>query len=458
MYQRIGFKRAIAAAALAAMSITGFGEPARAQSGGGLNLIRDAEIEATIRAFATPIWADAGLQPDAVTINLVNDRTLNAYVAGGQNMFVHTGLLLRADNAGQLLGVLAHETGHIAHGDLAKIPGEMRAALITSLLSIVAGAAAAASTGQGSGVNAGILAGQSLAERNFFAFSRGVEAAADQAGVNFLDDTHMSSAGFLRFMEVLQHQELLSTNRQDPYLRTHPLTLERIEFLRNHAATSPWTSVPVPADYADRFDRMRAKLWGFLDPPEQTLRRFPAGDHAVTARYARAIAYYREADLPRALPLIDGLIAEEPNNPWFQELKGQMLFENGKVADAVAPYARAVELAPTSALLRVESAQVRIETENPALLKPAVADLIEASHREHDMPLLWNLLAIGYGRDGQLGQAAVAQAEGALLDDRFSRAREEARKAMRLLPVGSPGWQRAQDIESDATNAIKKRE
>lgn len=440
-----------------ALALGSAGDNARAQQAPSLSFLRDAEIEADLRAMAAPLWRTAGLQPDAVSIILINDRTLNAFVAGGQNIFVHSGLLLRARGVSEVLGVLAHETGHIAHGDLAKLPEARRSALATTLLSTLAGAAAAIASGQPEAAAGGVLAGQSMAARNFFAFSRSAESAADQAGISYLDANHLSSQGLLNFMETLEHEEALSPHLRDPYLLTHPLTTERIDILRNHAVNSPWTSAPIPPETAERFNRLRAKLAAFLNPPQQTLNRIPANDPTIAARYGRAIAYYRQADLARALPLIEGLIAAEPKNPYFYELKGQMLFENGRVADAVAPYQRAANLAPESALIGLELAQTQIETEDPALLPPSVTALVEASHRERDIPLLWRLLAVGYGRLGQLGQAAVAQAEESSLLGNQPRARDEARRAMRLLAQGSPGWLRAQDLDIAATNALDQR-
>lgn len=454
------FKKAIAMVAALALSCGTLG-PARAQAPGGLALIRDTEIEAIIRQFATPLWTAAGLDPDAVHIMLVNDRSLNAFVAGGQNLFLNTGLLVRAEHAGQVIGVIAHETGHMAGGHLARMPEALRNAFITSLVTtILAGAAAAASNGgnKGEGIAGAVIGGQTQGARSFFSFTRSQENSADQAGVTFLERTGQSAKGFLEFMEILQNQEFMSANRQDPYMRTHPLTEERVEFLRHQVALSKYTGVPVRPEFVAMHKRIKAKLIGFQDPLQRVMAAYPESDTSIEGRYARAIAYYRVPDLNHALSLIDGLIKDEPNNPYFHELKGQMLFENGRAADALGPYKRASELAPRAPLIRGDLAQVMLELNDPAQVKPAMAQLQEATRLEPDVPRYWRSLAVAYGRDNQIGMAAMALAEQAMLEGRRFDARGQARRAMKLLPEGSPGWLRAQDVESQAMRDIKKRE
>lgn len=424
----------------------------------GLALVRDTEIEADIRIMATPLFEAAGLEPKAVNIILVNDRSLNAFVAAGQNLFINTGLIIRTEDAGQLIGVIAHETGHIAGGHLARQPDALENALVTSLLSMVVGAAAAVAAQNSSGVMAGMMAGESMAMRNYFSFTRGIEASADQAGVNFLDRTQQSSRGFLSFMQLLQGQEFLSTNRQDPYLRTHPLSSSRVDFLRGHVATSPWSDVPLPPAFVLAHQRMRGKLVGFLDVPTTTLARFPATDTRLEARYARAVAYYRIPDVASAVKEIDALIKDYPNDPYFYELKGQVLFENGKVTDALPSYQKAAQLLPTAPLIRIDLAQVMLETNDPQYLAPALSQLLDASTREADMPKLWRLMAVAYGRKGDLGNAASALAQQALLEGRRDDARDQARRAMRLLPSGTPGWLRAQDIETTALRRTRRQQ
>ncbi len=419
-----------------------------------LSFIRDAEIENTIRTYAAPLFQAAGLEPSDVRIYLVNDRSLNAFVAGGQRLFINTGLIMRSKHAGQVIGVIAHETGHIAGGHLSRLHAAIANSTAQSILALVIGAAAAIGTGRGDVGSAIIAGGQSMGIRSFLHYNRTQESAADQAALRFLDATGQSSRGLLEFMDLLGAQELLSADRQDPYLRTHPLSRERVDAVQAHLSRSPNRDKPQPARIRALHRRMLAKLYAFLEPVPRTLRRYAESDTGLDARYARAIAYYRKPDLGKALPLIDGLIAERPEDPYFHELKGQMLFENGRAAEALKPYETAVRLLPRSPLLRRGLAQVQLELGDPALLEPAIRNLRAAVQRDSEAPFTWRQLAIAYGRRGDMGMSAVALAEEALLKGDARQARYHAGKAEKLLPRGSIGWLQAQDI----LQAAKKKE
>ena len=419
-----------------------------------LSFIRDAEIENTIRTYAAPLFQAAGLEPSDVRIYLVNDRSLNAFVAGGQRLFINTGLIMRSKHAGQVIGVIAHETGHIAGGHLSRLQAAIANSTAQSILALVIGAAAVIGTGRGD-VGAAIVAGgQSMGLRSFLHYNRTQESAADQAALRFLDATGQSSRGLLEFMELLGAQDLLSADRQDPYLRTHPLSRERVDAVQAHLSRSPNRDKAQPARIQELHRRMLAKLYAFLEPVPRTLRRYADSDTGLAARYARAIAYYRKPDLGKALPLIDGLIAERPEDPYFHELKGQMLFENGRAAEALKPYETAVRLLPRSPLLRRGLAQVQLELGDPALIEPAIRNLRAALQRDAETPFTWRQLAIAYGRRGDMGMSAVALAEEALLKGDARQARYHAGKAGKLLPRGSIGWLQAQDI----LQAAKKKE
>ena len=415
-----------------------------------ISFIRDAEIEETIRVFATPVFQAAGLDPSAIKVHLVNDKSLNAFVAGGQQLFLNTGLLMRSTDADQVIGVIAHETGHIAGGHLSRTQEAMRNSSAQSIVAFVIGAAAAIGTGRPDVGQAIISGGSQVGARSFLQYSRTQEGAADQAAVRFLDAAGLSSRGLLEFMEILEDQELLSPTRQDPYVRSHPIARDRIEFLMTHVAQSPYSDKPTPPNLESMHLRMRAKLHGFLEPLAVTLRRYKESDDSLTSRYARAIAYYRKPDLDKALPLIDGLIAQHPIDPYFHELKGQMLFENGRIEEALEPYETATRLLPHAPLLRASLARIQLELNRPALLEPAIANLRAVLRKEKDDPFLWRLLAIAYGRDGQMGESALAMAEEGMMKGDIAAARHHAARAQKLLPRGSAGWLKAEDVLSTA--------
>lgn len=438
--------------------------PAAAQE---LGFIRDAEIETTIRQYATPLFQQAGVDPNAVHIFIVQDPTLNAFVAEGLNLFINTGLIIATDDPGQLIGVIAHECGHIAGGHLVRSQEAISNAMTSGLAAMVLGVAAAIAAGHqdqsaarqgipGAYAPTGALlpavmgASSELAYKQFASFSRTVEGSADTAGLTFLDNLHMSARGMLAFMEKLEGEELLVTSRQDPYVRTHPLTADRVEEIRHHVENSPWSDVPTPPEFTEPHQRMRAKLAAFLSPPNSILYKYKESDTSISARYARAIAYYRIPDLAHALPLIDGLIAERPNDPYFHELRGQMLYENARAAEAIPEYKIAVAGLPDNALLRQELGQVEVESDDPTQLADAKQQLTIATRKDPEDAGSWRLLATAYGRDGDEVMAAAGMAEYALLVGRYSEALWDANKALKGLKHGTPIAIRMEDVRAQA--------
>ncbi len=441
MKPNILFHTLIAVVILVASTIT----PASARS---ISFIRDTEIENTIRTYATPLFEAAGLDPASVRIFLVNDRSLNAFVAGGQNLFINTGLLMRAEDAGQVIGVIAHEAGHIAGGHLSRVHDALERGAAETILALVLGAAAGLATGRPDLAGAIIGGGQNVAVRNFLQYSRTQEGAADAAALSYLDETEQSARGLMEFFEVLSGQELLSPSRQDPYIRTHPLTRERIEAVKAHVATSEYSDRPLPESTRGLHARMRAKLFAFLDDPQYTMRRYPPNDDRLVARYARAVAYHRAADLDAALAEIEPLLAQYPEDPYFHELKGQILFESGRVDAAYEPYQTAAMLLPDAPLIRANLAQVQIAKGDPESLRRAVENLEASLRYERQRPSVWRQLGIAQGRLGNEAESALALAEEAMLRQKYPEAKFHAGKAEQMFPQGSPGWLKAQDILS----------
>ena len=409
-------------------------------------LLRDAETENNIKTMAAPIWRAAGLEPSDVGIYLVQDNQLNSFVAGGQAIFINSGLVLRAENPNQLIGVVAHETGHIAGGHVLRAKEAMRNASIESIIAMVAAAGASVLGRSG----APLLGAAGVGERSFLQFSIAQEATADHAALNFLDRSCQSARGLLKFFEILQSNELLAGERQESWVRTHPLTQQRVQYIRDHVQQARCSNTPDSPDSVELLRRIKAKLHAFLDDPSKTLSTYPTSDRSPIARYARAIAYYRMPKLDLALPEIDGLIRDFPNDPYYRELKGQMLFENGRVRDAMRPYEDAVKLAPSAALLRISLSQVYIESGDPALNKRAIAYLNDASRAEGRESQIWRFLAVAYGRDNQIGMAALSLAEEALANGKKKDATQQALRAKQMLTKNSPSYFRADDIHHEA--------
>lgn len=429
----------------AALGTLALATPALAQN---ISLIRDAEIEATVRAYANPIFAAAGLNSQSIRIHLVSDDRLNAFVAGGQRIFIHTGLLIAAQDPEQVVGVIAHEAGHIAGGHLIRLQEELHNAEARSVAAFVLGTAAAIAVGDPRIASAVNIAGQQVAMTSLLQYSRTQESVADLAALKYLDRTGQSAHGLLAFLETMQKREAFGQAARNPYLSTHPLTHERIAAVASHLALSRHSETRLSTELIARHDRMRAKLIGFTRQLDYVERDYPRSDKTVPARYARAIALFRRGYIDQALPIIDGLLNAQPTDPFFHELKGQMLFENGRVHAAVEPYREAVRLAPSEPLLRIGFAQAAIETGDDVLLAEATSHLDEALRREPNLGAGWRLLVIAYGRQGQTGNMELARAELALLRGQPSEALHFAERAERNLPQGSPAWLRAQDIRA----------
>ncbi|PZQ49187.1 MAG: peptidase M48 [Rhodovulum sulfidophilum] len=417
-------------------------------------LIRDAEIEATLRRVGDPIFRAAGLSPSGVKIYLIQDPEMNAFVAGGQNIFLHTGMIDRMENLDQLRGVIAHETGHIAGGHLARRDQAMSGGRNMMLIGML-GAAAAGIAGAPDASVAIAAGSQQVATRNLLAYSRGEEAAADQAGARYVSTAGGDPAAVLDVLRILRGQEALMGRDQDPYTRTHPMSSERIMMLENRIAKMPKGKAPDPEDVY-WYDRMVTKLRAFTEGPAQTIRANPPVDTSEMATLARAIAYHRQPDTARAAQQMDALLALRPDDPYYIELKGQFLLEGGKAGPAAAAYRRASELAPDQPLILAGLGRALLNTDDPGAAREARDVLSRATRLDRKNSDAYRDLALAEARLGNEGAAALATAE------RYSGSgtpRDVLRNATRaadLLPVGSPGWRRAQDMITMARRALKK--
>jgi predicted Zn-dependent protease len=443
--------RAVAVAT--ALAVAAAGGPARAQSPDGLPIIRDAEIEQLLRDYTAPILRAAGLAQQNVHIVIINNRAFNAFVVDGRRIFINVGALMDANTPNEIIGVLAHESGHIAGGHLARMREELAKAQTAAIISLLAGVGATiagARAGPNSGAAnigmAALQAPQSVIQRTLLSYVRAQEEQADKAGVKFLTATGQSPKGmydtFKRFADKIEFQ----TRFIDPYLQTHPMPKERMEALAEIAKSSPYWSKKDPPELQLRHDMMRAKLSGFIERPDTVMRRYPLSDTSLPARYARAISTYRYGDLHAAVAQIDGLIQAQPNNPYFYELKGQALLENGHAAEAVGPLRHAAALAPDATLIRVMLGQALVATNQPKAAEEAIPLLRTAVAREPDMADGYSQLAMAYGRKGDLAEADLAGAEAAFARGDYRTARDLATRAKAHFPTGSPGWVRADDI------------
>jgi len=449
--------RALAMLTAAAVAFAGAGPaavPAHAQQAPrGLPVIRDTEIENLMRDYARPILKAAGLAQQNVRVVILNNRAFNAFVMDGRHIFINAGALFDAKTPNEVIGVFAHETGHLAGGHMMRLREKLAQAQTQSIIALLLGvgamvAGARAGSGAGNIGAAAIMAPQSAIQRSLLAYVRTQEDQADHAGIKFLNATHQSPRGMVDLFKRLANETLFSSQGTDPYLQTHPMPADRVAALEVLAKSSPYWNVKDPPALQLRHDLMRAKLSGFLEAPGTVLRRYPLSNHSLPARYARAISTYRHGGLSQAIAQIDGLIKSEPNNPYFEELKGQALLEGGHPARAVAPLRRAVQLSHDAPLIEIMLAQSLLATNGKQFAAEAIRLLHSALRREPEMPEAYTQLAMAYGRKGDLAHADLASAQAAFARGDTKTARQLAERAKHRLPVGSPAWVRADDIVS----------
>lgn len=453
LYRSIAIVMAVLTAVMS-VSLTSAAAQAQARN---LPLIRDAEIEGLLRLYTRPIFKAAGINPKSVKVYIINDSRINAFVAGGQRIFVNTGLITQAKTPNEVIGVLAHETGHIAGGHLARMGVEIESASYTAIIGMLVGLAAIAGgalagSAEAAQAGQGIMAGsQGLAQRNFLAYARGMESSADQAALRYLTATKQSARGMITVFERLARQSIATLRNVDPYVMSHPIPMERIRNLENEAKKSPYYNAKDSPALVLRHELVQAKLTGFTGGSQAVMQRYPMSDQSMPARYARAIAMFRKGDIRNALPVIDSLTADLPENPYFWELKGQALLENGRAAEAVAPLQKALKLLPNNGLIQIMMAQALIDTEKPANAKEAVKLLKQAQRSEGESSSTYKFLARAYAQTGDIPRAELATAEAALLQGDRRLAIEKSKSAQKLFKKGTPEWTRANDVMTFAT-------
>lgn len=450
-YGRFSFSRIgqLITALLAMIAVTV--QPVAAQS-----ILRDAETEALFSDMVAPLVEVSELDAKDVEVILINSSQINAFVAGGQRMFFYSGTIAAADTAVEIQGIMAHELGHITGGHIIRFNEGIKTATGITILSLILGAAAIAAGAGDAG--AGILAaGQQAATGKFLAFSRVQERAADSAGARYLSAAGITGRGSIDFFKKLQNYEFrLGIPQEDSYGRTHPLSGERVTLLRDvYQADPAWDNPPDP-EIERRFQRVKAKLLGFTNEPAVTLRKFPESDQSVPARYARAYAWHKSAYPDRALLEVSNLLKDDPNDPYFLELHGQILLESGRPEDAIASLRKAVQLTNNQPLIASLFGHALIATEDETHFEEAQRVLKAAVVKDNRNPFAWYQLGVVYSQQGDTPRAQLATAESALLQRNYGSAIRSSQIAMSGIPENSPEWIRAQDISLIAKNEFER--
>ena len=436
---RLSFKKIMALAAAIATVVA----PTIAQAQ-GISLLRDAEIEAYLEDYSRPIFKAAGINPDSIEILIVNDGGMNAF-AGGRYMGVNTGMITFVETPNELEGVIAHEAGHIAGGHSARSSDAMAKAgrpMILGLL-LAAGAIAAGAPEVGIGM---LGLGQNIAIADLMKYSRSQESTADQSSISYLDRIGHSSKGATQIWSRVRNYQIITGARINPYLQTHPLANERLTALEARAKESPYYDVVDSPEAIHRLKLIQAKIKGFLHDPATTLRNYPLSDQSEPAHYARAVAYYRYSDVTSALKEVRTLTAMMPDNPYYHELEGQILFEYGRADEAIEPHRKSIELLPNNALLHINLGRALLANGGPTFAKEAEAELKRATVLEPDNGFAWFELARAYGEMGNVPMANLATAESRFQSGAQQDANQFARRAIKDLKRGSPEWRQAADI------------
>ena len=435
----VGLTAIVAALAAPATSV-------RAQEGGGgINILRDTEIEAILHQEMDPVFAAANVDPRQVELYLVGDNEMNAETGSGFHIIVTTGLVEQCKTPNELMGVLAHETGHMAGGHVARSGEMMHQAVAPMVLGLGLGllAALAGAPDAAAGL---VYSSQYFAELNVLAYSRVQESEADQAAITYLEKAGYSSAGLVSFFNNFRYQEVFDNEKKYPYFRDHPLTDDRLEALTVRAKAQPHYDVKDTPEAIAQFEIMKAKIKAFMNRPYQTFAEFPESNTSFPARYARAIAYYRELETDKAIKAIDALIAERPDDPYLYELKGQALMESARAVEAEAPLRRAVALNPEAPLLRILLGEDLLSEDDHAKLDDAIVNLNRSLVVEPDGALAWQYLSEAYDAKGDEGMARLATAEQNFNLGQMKDARAFAIRAREYLKKGTPEWRRATDI------------
>lgn len=434
----------------------GISRPASAQDDSGPQVLRDTETELLFKDMSRPLIVAAGLDPNSVNVVLLNDPEINAFVQRGQTVYLQSGLLEAADNINQVQGVVAHELGHVIAGDAIRSEQGEKQAMGIAILSLVLGAVAAAAGAGDAGI--GILqAGQRAAEGEMMAFTRGQEATADATGSRLLSKSGVSGKGMLDFFNKLQNLEYrLAIYSKDSFDRDHPLSSERIQALQLKLKSDPAWSKPIDPALEARFDRVKAKLLGYINP-KQALLRYPETDQSVPGHYARAYAYHLGGYPDKAVSEANALLAVDGHDPFFLELKGQILLEDGKPKDAVPVLREATRRSGDAPMIAAMLGHALVATEDPKNFPEAKQILKVAVSRDNEDPFAWYQLGIIYDREGDDARASLATAERSNLEGNSKMALASAEMAMKGIPQGTPDWLRAQDIAMVSKAELSKK-
>lgn len=454
-------RRALSAALAATVALPFATAPVQAQRG-KIPLVRDAETEDLLRDYAQPIFKAAGIKNSQPEIILVNDKSYNAFVPDSRRMFINIGVIMQSDTPNEVIGVIAHESGHIAGRHLVGLRQAAANAQVMSVIGMLLGAgamAAGAASGSGGVTQGGAVAAMgagAVGQRSLLSYRRGQEAAADKAAMRFLNATGQSGKGMLKTFKRFADEQMFSAKYADPYALSHPMARNRYTALENQAVKSKYYNAKDPKNLQFRHDMVKAKLLAFTSHPNAVKRAYPRSDKSLPAQYARAIAAMRSRSRS-ADKLIDGLIRQMPNNPYFYEIKGQALLERGNPRAAIAPFRKAVSLRPNEGQFLIWLGYALVGSNTKSVLPEAEKILKKGIRQDPNSRVGYSQLAIAHSRQGEQAEADLATAKGLMVSGDFQAAKRYAARAQKKLKRGTPAWLQADDIVSYRPPNLDKR-
>jgi predicted Zn-dependent protease len=424
---------------------------------GKISTIRDYETEKLLREVSNPVFREAGLDPDSVEIIIINDPSINAFVAGGQKVFIHTGLITESEDLAGLVGVIAHEAGHIKGAHLIQKQQSFENANLSTLAGYVLGLGSILA---GAPPEAGIAissASQNMALRNVLSYSRDYENAADTVAIDIMSKIGVNPEGLIQILEKLMRKQKISGDITDKYMLTHPISEERINYIRNYLKENPSAKVATPKELEDRFDRVKAKVYGFLYNPKR-VREIYRNDNSDDAKYAIAITYHQEARFDRSMEYLKELLSKKPNDPFYNELKAQFLFESGKIDQSIDQYRKVVSMVPSSALINLKLASSLIARGEDKDLEEAISLLKTSLVLEKNNINALNSLGLAYGKMGRYLKSYIYLAESAYFMNNFALAQQYITKAESLAEdKGTQDYVKIIDLKNDIATAKKEK-
>ena len=417
----------------------------------GKELIRDAEIEETLKIITEPLVKNTKIDKENFKILVINDSSMNAFVTSGHNIFIHYGLIAKLETVEQLQSVIAHEIAHIIGGHYIQRISDFDRAQTVAGIGMALSAAAGLATGD-TNVVIGLAAGtQSASKRAFLKNTRTQEASADQTGIKLMAEANINPNAALEVLKIFKGQEFLTAKRQDPYIQTHPLNSQRISSIDKSLKSLNYTIKPRDKNLDYLFQRMRAKFIGFTGKPNSILRISNFKNNKELTTYTRAIAYHRMPDFKLAKLEIENLLKIKPDDPYYNELKAQFLLENGDVEESIKYYKRALELEPNQFLLKIGYARALNAIGE---YKTSISLLKEIYTKDPNNGRLLRELAIAYSNIGETGWASLLTAERYALYGKFKNAMLHAKRVLGTSTHGSIVWLKAEDLVLEIENIV----